>query len=140
MFSRTRHTILIGRIVLLLFVFSSSGFTMIIQKCSMTENASCCSAASTKSLCEKNTSSHVPTLKRNVLPCMITTLAGKLSPLQALSEQSEMKEPLFISIYSLTSAISLPCIENSATSFLTNSQAYPVCSVEKCILFSTYLI
>ncbi len=139
MFSKTRNIIFVWRIVLALFVFSSSGFTMIIEKCTMSNDASCCSA-SVLSACGKNNSSHLPVLKKNALPCMITALAGKLSTMQAISEQSQAKEQFFTSAPLLIFSFSLSPSENFRTLFPTNKKQNNFSSVEKYVLFSTYLI
>ncbi len=132
----TKH-IIFWRIVLLLFVFSNSGFTMLVTQCKM-ENKSCCAKMTNANACAKTQSSHSATtsIKSNNGSCMeIKLVGGSTSTKQGIVEHSfhipSLKE-ITSFVVSLNSFVFSQL--NSLFTFSTKLLASAITSVEKYVL------
>ncbi|MBS4027367.1 MAG: hypothetical protein KGZ58_01920 [Ignavibacteriales bacterium] len=134
---KTKH-IIFWRVILLLFLFSNSGFTMLLTTCKM-ENSSCCADMKSPKSC--NTPSKTSTgivLKSNNVACMETKLVGgSTSTKQAVVEiQFHIPSLKEISSFVLSINSSIFSQFHSFLTFSFRALSNSIVAVEKYVLTS----
>ncbi|MGA9407488.1 MAG: hypothetical protein WBW71_10185 [Bacteroidota bacterium] len=135
-----KHSILAGRILLVLFLGANSGFTTVIRQCAM-ESAhpmDCCS-----NTCENADGPKSQATIARVLPdCHSTTVVGGLNNTIALLEKESIihSSKIIISFLSLQELPFSKTITTQPVYFSNPSLTFSPASAEKCVLNSTFLI
>lgn len=145
-----RHKTIINATFALLFFITNSGFTAIVESCrnSSMENMSCCAAdvkrGKKRCDCGDKQSGTVNGLSyQGNSTCHSSKVVGGSLNLQALLEKSQdnTKQKLFSTFILQFVETSSNFVQNSNPHLLRNTllSTLPP-SVEKCVLFSTFLI
>ena len=143
-----KHIVAFGRLLVLLFVLANAGFTAVLHKCSMentqvTKLAECCgnSDESNRLACELPQSMSSSTHGVQ-FTCHTNTIVGGLTGTTALLEKkSKIQLSKFserqVSLHQVSTFTS-DVIHSIYFSFSSTSISPP--SVEKCVLYSSFLI
>jgi hypothetical protein len=142
----SKHTIIAGRILAILFVLANSGFTTVLRQCTMKSDApmECCnipekSDAASRDAVQKNANS--PSIVSQ-FSCHTTTLVGGIASTSALLQKESARQNAKANEFcaqhqqSTTSTSDVDHSTNPAHFAATLSPP----SVEKCVLNSSFLI
>ncbi|MGA7159554.1 MAG: hypothetical protein WBZ48_01040 [Bacteroidota bacterium] len=135
-----KHSILAGRLLVVLFVLANSGFTAVIRQCTMISDQpmDCCSNASDK----ENVPQTGATLAGVFPECHISTIVGGLTNTVAFFEKENVSHSSkFITLFPLLQELRFSNTLTAELLYSSNlSPSFFPRSAEKCILNSTFLI
>jgi hypothetical protein len=142
----SKHIALAARVFVILFVAANSGFTAVIQQCTMqpVHTMDCCAAPGGHNSSSQNGSPFQgeTTVVGVSSECHSSTVVGGLVNLSALVEKENTIHPRVI--VSSTPLFWEPTLFDShstqSVQFSTPALAFSPWSVEKCVLNSTFLI
>ena len=142
----SRHSIIVGRLLILLFVLANSGFTVVIRQCMMglSHPMECCanSTASAHDPSMPLRAQTTATIAHSDMDCFKTTVVGGLSNTSALVEKESSIHLLKVDkgITAIPAPnITIPVHNFSSRSIASFGTISPP-STEKCVLNSTFLI
>jgi hypothetical protein len=138
----SKHSALIGRIFLTLFIVANSGFTTVVRQCTMKSSQAMECCANTNS---QNSSKHQNgelVLVGTAADCHSSSIAGGLANVSAVVEKENRihsAKTLLIAPFYCGSLFSEVFSKSSLNSLPLSSPLFPLFG-EKCVLNSTFLI